>query len=104
MADPECTGMGTTFTACLISDDNANIVHVGDSRAYLYRNKALELITFDHTFVGELFRRGELTYEETFDHPQRNYLTNVLGVSDDIKPDFLSLKLQIGRASCRERV
>jgi protein phosphatase len=40
-----------------------------------------------------MFRRGEITYEETFDHPQRNYLTNVLGVADNIIPDYISLKM-----------
>jgi len=82
--NPDYYGMGTTFTACLIIANKAHFVHVGDSRAYIYRNSGLELLTSDHTFVGEMFRRGEITYEETFDHPQRNYLTNVLGVAEDI--------------------
>ncbi|MCD4670838.1 MAG: Stp1/IreP family PP2C-type Ser/Thr phosphatase [Actinomycetia bacterium] len=96
IASTEYYGMGTTFTACFINADTAHMVHIGDSRAYLYRNSTLELLTSDHNFVGEMFRRGEITYEETFDHPRRNYLTNVLGVADDIIPDYMSLKLLDG--------
>ena len=92
LIDPEYSGMGTTFTACFLSEKNIHIAHIGDSRAYLCRDKNIDLLTSDHTFVGELFRRGEITYEETFNHPQRNYLTNVLGVSDDVNPDYLTLK------------
>ena len=93
IANNEYYGMGTTFTACFLNADTAHIVHIGDSRAYLCRNNTLKLLTSDHNFVGEMFRRGEITYEETFDHPQRNYLTNVLGVADNIIPDYISLKM-----------
>lgn len=89
----EYSGMGTTFTACFLYEDNIHIGHIGDSRAYLCRDKNIDLLTSDHTFVGELYRRGQITYEETFNHPQRNFLTNVLGVSDEINPDYLTLKI-----------
>ena len=92
----EYSGMGTTFTACFLYEDNIHIGHIGDSRAYLCRDKNIDLLTSDHTFVGELYRRGEITYEETFKHPQRNFLTNVLGVYDEVKPDYLTLKILPG--------
>lgn len=96
VSNPDCFGMGTTFTVCYINFETAHIIHVGDSRAYLLRNNNLDLITSDHTFVGEMFQRGEITYEDTFDHPQRNYLTNVLGVADGIKPDYHDQKINEG--------
>jgi len=86
-------GMGTTFTACFINKDTAHIIHIGDSRTYLYRNNILDLLTSDHNFVGEMLRRGEISQKETFGHPKRNYLTNVLGIADDVTPDYMSLKL-----------
>ena len=92
----EYSGMGTTFTVCFSYEDNIHIGHIGDSRAYLCRNKNIDLLTSDHTFVGELCRRGKITYEETFNHPQRNFLTNVLGVSDEANPDYLTLKILPG--------
>ena len=88
--------MGTTFTACCLTSGTAHIIHIGDSRAYLIRDGDIRLLTSDHTFVGEMFRRGEITYEDTFDHPQRNYLTNVLGVTDEIIPDYHNFKTNEG--------
>jgi len=89
----EYYGMGTTFTGCYIQKDKAYIIHVGDSRLYIKRGGEFNLLTSDHTIVGELFRRGEISYEDTFNHPQRNYLTNVLGVAKDINPDFITYKI-----------
>ncbi|MDD5621865.1 MAG: Stp1/IreP family PP2C-type Ser/Thr phosphatase [Actinomycetota bacterium] len=89
----EYYGMGTTFTGCFIHGQKAYIIHVGDSRLYIKRGDEINLLTSDHTIVGELFRRGEMSYDETFDHPQRNYLTRVLGVAEDIDPDLSSHKI-----------
>ena len=93
VSNPDCFGMGTTFTACFAQPGTAHIIHVGDSRAYLLRNNNIELITSDHTFVGEMLKRGEITYDDAFDHPQRNYLTNVLGVSDEVTPDYHQVRV-----------
>jgi len=90
---PGYYGMGTTFTGCYIQQDKAYTIHVGDSRLYIKRGSEFNLLTSDHTIVGELFRRGEISYEQTFNHPQRNYLTNVLGVAKDVDPDFNSYKV-----------
>jgi protein phosphatase len=93
LLQPEYYGMGTTFTGCYIQKDKAYIIHVGDSRLYIKRGSQFNFLTSDHTIVGELFRRGEISYEDTFNHPQRNYLTNVLGVAKDINPDFITYKI-----------
>lgn len=86
----EYYGMGTTFTGCYIQEYKVYIIHVGDSRLYVKRGSEFKLLTSDHTIVGELFRRGEISYDDTFNHPQRNYLTKVLGVAEDVDPDFSS--------------
>ncbi|MCL4378563.1 MAG: Stp1/IreP family PP2C-type Ser/Thr phosphatase [Actinobacteria bacterium] len=93
---PEYSGMGTTFTACYINGLTAYVVHVGDSRIYVKTGKKLNLLTSDHTVVGEMYRSGLLKYEEIFNHPQRNYLTNVLGISNKIDPDFFTVNLKNG--------
>jgi serine/threonine protein phosphatase PrpC len=90
---PEFYRMGTTLTACYIQKEMAYIVHVGDSRLYIKRSGILKPLTSDHTIVGELYRRGELSYEDTFNHPQKNYLTNVVGIAESINPDFQSYKI-----------
>ncbi len=95
-SSPEMDGMGTTLTCAVIKDHIAYVAHVGDSRLYLFRNKKLELKTDDHTIVGQLYKSGAITYEDTFSHPKRNFLTNVLGVSDEMFMDFFQLELLQG--------
>jgi len=90
---PKYYGMGTTLSACYIHKNRYHIIHIGDSRFYIKRKDELKLLTSDHTIVGELLRKGEISYEDTFNHPQRNYLTNVIGVAEDIEPDFYSYKI-----------
>ena len=87
-------GMGTTLTGVFIFNSNAFVIHVGDSRLYLFRENKLELQTEDHTLVFELYKKGAITYEDTFSHPQRNYLTGVLGESELSGLDCFKFKLQ----------
>ena len=79
--------MGTTLTGALLSGDGVSIVHVGDSRAYLFRDGELRQLTRDHSLVEELRRRGQLTPEEAEDHPQRSIITRALGPEPDVELD-----------------
>lgn len=89
--DPTLRGMGTTLCALALVDDegrqHVEIVNVGDSRAYLYRDGALQQITEDHNLVAQLEREGQLTPEEARIHPQRNIITRVLGNDPDVEVD-----------------
>jgi protein phosphatase len=88
-------GMGTTLTAARSYGRDLLIVHVGDSRAYLYRRHQLLRLTKDHTFVQMLVDRGQLTPEEASRSKSRHILTNVLGGSKDhvdVDVDFLRLE------------
>ena len=71
--------MGTTLTAALVEGDEVGFAHVGDSRAYLFRDGELKLLTSDHSLVEELRRQGRLTDEQAEDHPQRSIITRALG-------------------------
>jgi PPM family protein phosphatase len=62
-------------------------VHVGDSRAYLFRDGELRQLTRDHSLVEELRRQGRLTTEEAEDHPQRSIITRALGPERDVELD-----------------
>lgn len=84
---PETDGMGTTLTGILVEEDHLAIVHVGDSRLYRIRGGGLTQVTVDHTYVGEMVRRGKLSPEEARAHPQRHILTNALGIQKNIKID-----------------
>ena len=74
-ADADRAGMGTTVTAAYVGDDAVSFAHVGDSRAYRWRDGKLERLTTDHSLVEELKRRGRLTEQEAEDHPQKSVIT-----------------------------
>jgi protein phosphatase len=92
----EFHGMGTTLTAVLLGDDEITIAHVGDSRAYRFRDGELERLTRDHSLVGEMVRRGAITEAEAEVHPQRSILTRALGPEDDVEIDTLSHSVKPG--------
>ncbi len=87
-SDASVSGMGTTLTGALLASDEVSIVHVGDSRAYLFRDGDLRQLTRDHSLVEELRRRGQLTSEEAADHPQRSIITRALGPERDVELDI----------------
>jgi len=64
--------------------------HVGDSRAYRFRDGKLEQLTNDHSLVGELVRRGKLTEEQAEEHPQRSVITRALGPEAAVEVDSFS--------------
>jgi PPM family protein phosphatase len=76
---PELRGMGTTVTMAFQLGAQVCVVHVGDSRAYLYRRGELHQLTQDHTVVAEMVRSGALRPEEVADHRLRHVITNVIG-------------------------
>jgi PPM family protein phosphatase len=85
--DSSRSGMGTTLTGAMVSGDEVSIVHVGDSRAYLYRDGELRQLTRDHSLVEELRRQGQLTSEEAEEHPQRSIITRALGPEPQVELD-----------------
>ena len=73
-SQPQCEGMGTTLVASLFYDNRVSIAHVGDSRAYLYRDGELTRITQDHTPVGRLVAEGRISQDDADRHPQDEVL------------------------------
>lgn len=86
----EYEGMGTTFVAACILEDELYVMNLGDSRLYLFSDNLVQ-ITKDHSLVEELVRSGQLTKEEARNHPQKNLITKALGVDTAIEPDFFRL-------------
>jgi PPM family protein phosphatase len=94
--DSDASGMGTTVTLALVEDGAVTIGHVGDSRAYLIRDRELEQLTDDHSLVAELVRSGRLSPEEAESHPQRSVITRALGTDPDVDVDTLSVEAKPG--------
>jgi PPM family protein phosphatase len=95
--DAETSGMGTTVTAALVGEDGlVSFAHVGDSRAYLLRDGALQRLSEDHSLVHELVRQGQLSEVEAEQHPQRSVITRALGTDEEVQIDTFSLEAKPG--------
>lgn len=86
-------GMGTTITLATIDKNNLYIGHLGDSRAYLFRNGNLTLLTEDHSLVNELLKNGTISENEARNHPQKNVITKALGTEKNISADIVYKKI-----------
>ena len=96
-ADAELAGMGTTLTAVIaIGGSQVLIGHVGDSRAYLLHDGALQRATDDHSLVEEMVREGRLTPEQAESHPQRAIVTRALGVDEQLAVDLYTIDVTEG--------
>jgi PPM family protein phosphatase len=89
-------GMGTTLTAALLDDAHLAIAHVGDSRAYMFRDGSLQRLTRDHSLVDELVRHGKLTEEQAAEHPQRSIITRALGPEPSVEVDTWTYPVRAG--------
>ena len=76
--------MGTTLVAMLVEDERVIIGHVGDSRAYLFRDGGLRRLTSDHSWVNEQVKLGLLSDEAAQRHPMRNIVTRALGSRTEV--------------------
>jgi len=73
--------MGTTLVSAVVRGKYATIANVGDSRAYLIRAKQLTQITQDHSLVAEQVAKGVMSEEQAKRSPQRNVVTQALGLA-----------------------
>lgn len=76
--DSRLTGMGSTLTALSTDGRRITLTHIGDSRAYVFRNGRLTQLTDDHTYVQRLVEDGRITTDQATYHPQRSSLLRVL--------------------------
>jgi protein phosphatase len=92
----EQRGMGTTVVVMLAQNDQAFIGHVGDSRAYLFRDGELSRLTVDHSWVSEQVRAGLLTDDAAKHHPMRNIVTRALGSRAQVLVDLQENQMRPG--------
>ncbi|WP_455218125.1 PP2C family protein-serine/threonine phosphatase [Kaarinaea lacus] len=73
-------GMGSTVVALKVNGDQFDMAWVGDSRGYLWDGHQLLQLTKDHSLVQEMVDVGSISAEEAKVHPQRNFVTQALGM------------------------
>ena len=76
---PERAGMGSTVVAVAARGEEAWVVHVGGSRAYLWQEGALTSLTEDHSVAAEAVRSDQLDPAAVRDSAERHLLTRVVG-------------------------
>ncbi|MEP9365705.1 protein phosphatase 2C domain-containing protein [Nocardioides sp. CN2-186] len=97
--DSERAGMATTLTAVVCDGERVHLGHVGDSRAYLYRDGTLRQVSHDHTYVQHLLDTGQLRPDRAMGHPWRNVVLRSLDGGPDSgagEPDVVDLDVREG--------
>lgn len=93
---PGFSEMGATVVCALIREGHALLVHMGDSRAYLFRQGRLEQQTTDHSIVQILIDNGDITPREAETHPARSQITRYVGMKGEPLPESASVRLRSG--------
>jgi len=94
--DPALKGLGATVVLAWLLGDQALISHLGDSRAYRFRDDRLEQLTRDHTLVELLLKQGMITAEQAEGHPAQHALIRSIGMDDDPQPESQLVSLRPG--------
>ncbi len=98
LKEPSYAGMGTTVAAAWVGRRSAALAHVGDSRIYFCRGKALSRLTRDHTWTQERVRAGVMTEAEAASSGLSNVLTRALGTEPEVKADLADVDLRAADA------
>lgn len=93
---PECRGMGTTVVAALVLEDELLVAHLGDSRAYAWREGQLQRLTRDHSLVQQEMDAGLITAEEALHSRYSHLVTRALGVTSLVEPELTHWPLHRG--------
>jgi len=94
--NPRYAGMGTTLVLAVFRDDQLLLGHVGDSRAYRFRDGELTQITRDHSLLQEQIDAGLLTPEEAQYSSNKNLVTRAVGVEDTVMLELHAHEVQPG--------
>jgi serine/threonine protein phosphatase PrpC len=89
-------GMATTIVLAVVQQRAVSILHVGDSRAALWRGGSFVHTTYDHNGVGDLVRAGTISFDEARHYPGRNLVREVLGLGDGYEPELQQWPLEPG--------
>ena len=96
LVSPDFKGMGTTLVAVFLQGSAAYIINVGDSRCYYLSEGEVSQVTEDHSVVGLMVARGQISEEEARTHPNKNIITRAVGTEPDVECDCFYLGLDQG--------
>jgi serine/threonine protein phosphatase PrpC len=93
---PERAGMGTTLTSLCFHGGSLSLCHVGDSRAYLFRDGRARQLTEDHSWIQEQVRAGLLSPGDAIISRFRNIITRSVGFEPTVVPDLFTMPVEPG--------
>jgi protein phosphatase len=73
--------LGTTTVVALLIGNQLTVANVGDSRAYIWHDNTLQVLTRDHSLVMQLVMAGQIKPDDIYTHPRRNEIYRALGDS-----------------------
>lgn len=74
--------IGATVVLLALAEGHFMCLWAGDSRLYRLRGDQFEMVSLDHSVVGELVEEGRLTWAEAENHAQANQITRAVGVGE----------------------
>lgn len=90
------SGLGTTVTAILLTENRYYIINVGDTRAYEISDN-VTVMTRDHSVVAREIEQGIITPEQAKNDVRRSVLLQCIGASEEVYPDmFWGYKAECG--------
>jgi protein phosphatase len=92
-AHPELRGMGTTATAVGLLGDSMYVAQVGDSRAYLVRDRRIRQLTQDQSVTQGLVETGE-TVAERVPGRERSVVLQALGPATQVSVAMTHQRMQ----------
>ncbi len=92
----EYSGMGCTVAMVFIDGNNIQACHIGDSRVYVINKKEIVQVTTDHSVVTELVQAGKMSKEEARRSDLKNQLTQALGISSSVRPEYNQRQVKKG--------
>lgn len=94
--DPTIRGLGSTVVMAAMTSRHMVLAHVGDSRCYLVRQGAIDLLTSDHSWVQRQVDAGYISAADARRHPQRNILIRSLGDALPPEVDVRTVEIEDG--------
>ncbi|MBR2327825.1 MAG: Stp1/IreP family PP2C-type Ser/Thr phosphatase [Clostridia bacterium] len=91
--DETLHGMGTTLVLAVIRGNRLFYTHLGDSRLYAVDESGIKRLTKDHSYVQEMVDIGKITAKEAENHPNKNIITNAIGIMINAENEVIAENL-----------
>ena len=94
--EPQCAGMGTTLVVAIFTSNQLVVGHIGDSRLYRFRGRALTQLTEDHSLIQEQINAGLISLAQAESSTKKNLVTRALGVDETVELELQVVDVLVG--------